>query len=180
MVLLTTLGIRRIRLADPSRCPDSQRYCKSAANPETAGNPIFVAFSGSRKTKCAENRSAGDKNLPTGQIFFRFGVQSLMRSAPCTSKVSFLSSSAQTDDQRPPPAARTSLRTVQSGTKGSPDSQGSKGARATQTATVKVSSLRVTARYIVSRSNGSRPASVISRTRSARLIPCGVVAPASW
>ena len=49
----------------------------------------------------------------------------------------------------------------------------------TQTATVKLSSLRVTARYIVSRSNGSRPASVISRTRSARRIPCGVVAPAS-
>src|SRR5277367_1551168 len=50
----------------------------------------------------------------------------------------------------------------------------------TQTATVKESSLRVTARYIVSRSNGSRPASVINRTRSARRIPCGVVAPASW
>jgi hypothetical protein len=49
-----------------------------------------------------------------------------------------------------------------------------------QTDTVNVSSLRVTARYIVSRSNGSRPASVISRTRSARRIPCGVVAPASW
>ena len=49
----------------------------------------------------------------------------------------------------------------------------------TYTATVKVSSLRVTARYIVSRSNGTRPASVISRTRSARRIPCGVVAPAS-
>jgi hypothetical protein len=48
------------------------------------------------------------------------------------------------------------------------------------TATVKLSSLRVTARYMVSRSNGVRPASVISRTRSARLIPCGVVAPASW
>jgi len=49
----------------------------------------------------------------------------------------------------------------------------------TQTATVKLSSLRVTARYMVSRSNGSRPASVISLTRSARRIPCGVVAPAS-
>jgi hypothetical protein len=48
------------------------------------------------------------------------------------------------------------------------------------TATVNVSSLRVTARYSVSRSNGTRPASVISRTRSARRIPCGVVAPASW
>ena len=47
------------------------------------------------------------------------------------------------------------------------------------TATVNVSSLRVTARYSVSRSNGIRPASVISRTRSARRIPCGVVAPAS-
>jgi hypothetical protein len=49
-----------------------------------------------------------------------------------------------------------------------------------QTATVKVSSLRVTARYMVSRSKGFRPASVINRTRSARRIPCGVVAPASW
>ena len=49
-----------------------------------------------------------------------------------------------------------------------------------QTAMVKLSSLRVTARYIVSRSNGSRPASIISRTRSDRRIPCGVVAPASW
>ncbi len=48
------------------------------------------------------------------------------------------------------------------------------------TATVKLSSLRVTARYSVSRSNGTRPASVISRTKSARRIPCGVVAPASW
>ena len=47
------------------------------------------------------------------------------------------------------------------------------------TATVNVSSLRVTARYSVSRSNGTRPASVINRTRSARRIPCGVVAPAS-
>jgi hypothetical protein len=41
-------------------------------------------------------------------------------------------------------------------------------------------SVRVTARYRVSRSTGSRPASLISRINSCRRRPCGVVAPASW
>ena len=48
------------------------------------------------------------------------------------------------------------------------------------TATVNVSSLRVTARYSVSRSNGTRPASVMRRQSWLRVMPCGVVAPASW
>jgi len=40
-------------------------------------------------------------------------------------------------------------------------------------------SVRVTGRYMVSRSTGSRPASRIRRSSSLRTIPCGVVAPAS-
>ena len=47
------------------------------------------------------------------------------------------------------------------------------------TATTKLSSVRVTAWYRVSRSNGTRPASVISLHSSLRVMPCGVVAPAS-
>jgi hypothetical protein len=48
------------------------------------------------------------------------------------------------------------------------------------TATVNVVSSRITGRYNVSRSTGTRPASVISRIKSLRRNPCGVVAPASW
>ena len=48
------------------------------------------------------------------------------------------------------------------------------------TATVNVSSVRITDRYSVSRSTGTRPAVVISRISSSRRMPCGVVAPASW
>ena len=48
------------------------------------------------------------------------------------------------------------------------------------TATVTEVSVRVTGRYSVSRSMGSRPASRIRRTNSSRRMPCGVVAPASW
>jgi hypothetical protein len=53
-------------------------------------------------------------------------------------------------------------------------------AEGNQTATVKVSSVRVTARERGSRSTGTRPAAVMSRISSDRVIPCGVVAPASW
>ena len=52
--------------------------------------------------------------------------------------------------------------------------------RHSYTATVTDVSVRVTARYKVSRSTGSRPASLISRINSCRRRPCGVVAPASW
>ena len=52
--------------------------------------------------------------------------------------------------------------------------------RSYYTATVTVVSVRVTGRYSVSRSNGMRPASVISRIKSWRRSICGVVAPASW
>ena len=48
------------------------------------------------------------------------------------------------------------------------------------TATVTDVSVRVTGRYSVSRSMGSRPAARISRSSSSRRMPCGVVAPASW
>ena len=47
------------------------------------------------------------------------------------------------------------------------------------TATVTDVSVRVTGRYNVSRSIGSRPAVRISRSNSSRRMPCGVVAPAS-
>ena len=47
------------------------------------------------------------------------------------------------------------------------------------TATVTEVSVRVTGRYSVSLSIGSRPASRIRRMRSSRRMPCGVVAPAS-
>src|SRR5260370_24981823 len=57
--------------------------------------PIFMAFSLFERTKCAENRLAEAKRLPTGQMFFHFAVQSLTRGAPCPRKVSFFSYSEQ-------------------------------------------------------------------------------------
>src|SRR5271154_629247 len=48
------------------------------------------------------------------------------------------------------------------------------------TATVTEVSVRVTGRYNVSRSMGSRPAARIKRSNSSRRMPWGVVAPASW
>jgi hypothetical protein len=49
-----------------------------------------------------------------------------------------------------------------------------------QTSTVNADSVRLTGRYVVSRSTGSRPASRINLSRSCRLRCCAVCAPASW
>jgi hypothetical protein len=138
-------------------------------------------FFGIRRRKYAENRLFQSKRFPTRQMFstLRCAVSNPI-SAPCRGKVSFSSSSNQTaaksnSAQQSPAASQSTPKEVKTPSALSHRSS----ARSHQTATVKVSSLRVTARYSVSRSNGSRPASVINRTRSARRIPCGVVAPAS-
>ena len=41
---LTTLGMRLIRIVDPSRCLDDLCYCKSAANPQIAEIPRIYGF----------------------------------------------------------------------------------------------------------------------------------------
>ena len=141
-----------------------------------------MVFSEFGRAECAENWSPEAKRLPTRQMFFHFGVQSLTRSAPYPRKVSFFSYSDPTTrgGSTDSPCEQDKQRHIRMKEIHPASALSHKSARPNQTATVKVSSLRVTARYIVSRSKGSRPASVISRTRSARRIPCGVIAPASW
>jgi hypothetical protein len=134
---------------------------------------------------CRKLISEGQK-IAHAEIFFYFGVQSLRKAPPCPlqGQLLLIFQPDRRSDARVSGAHQLRKITSNKGKSRHPrinsNAHAPRTETETQTATVKVSSLRVTARYIVSRSNGSRPASVISRTRSARRMPCGVVAPASW
>jgi hypothetical protein len=169
LVLLLESG--RYVPPNPARCLDKQCYCKSAANSEKAGNPQISCLWRLWEVQMCRKPVGGGKKIAHRSNAFPL-------------------SCAISNAKRTPPTQGQLLLIIQSLTTFSSTHRNSQAReqgkerqiqkRSAQTATVKLSSLRVTARYIVSRSNGSRPASVISRTRSARRIPCGVVAPASW
>src|SRR5258708_10188384 len=76
-----------------------------------------MALSGSRRSKCAENRAVRDKQLPTGKIIFHFGVQSLTKKRTLSTQGQ-LSLIFQPEMPSMPPVSRPiHLRTVKSGTK---------------------------------------------------------------
>ena len=149
---------------------------------KTQESPDFCVLHRSGNGQTCKNPVGRGKMIAHTGKFFPLWCAISNQKRTLLNKVSFfLSSPSIARHTQPEPVARLCEQSKESHIRVERQIQTTSACHhgASQTATVKVSSLRVTARYIVSRSNGSRPASVISRTRSARRIPCGVVAPAS-